>query len=164
MNNKKLVAIGLGTNIEPRLDYLTDAIQKIGKLEGVVQIVSTSSIYETEPVGYTEQDSFLNGVIFIETVLEPYELLKVLQELELALGRVRLIRWGPRTIDLDILIYEGVQMDDGKLTLPHPRMHERAFVGLPFEDAYYKLSEDKKKRVQKVNLNLEKDGIVLFQK
>ena len=158
------MAIGLGTNIEPRLDYLTDAIQKIGELEGVVQIVSTSSIYETEPVGYTEQDSFLNGVIFIETVLEPYELLKVLQELELALGRVRLIRWGPRTIDLDILIYEGVQMDDEKLTLPHPRMHERAFVGLPFEDAYHKLSEDKKKRVQKVNLNLEKDGIMLFQK
>lgn len=163
MKNKKLVAIGLGTNIEPRMEYFKDAIQKIDEMDEVIRMASISSIYETDPIGYIDQAAFLNCVIFIETTFLPYELLEKLQALELELGRVRLIRWGPRTIDLDILVYEGVQMDDERLTIPHPRMHERAFVGVPFEEAYSELSEDEKQRVGQVELNLARDGIELFQ-
>ncbi|AHM57006.1 2-amino-4-hydroxy-6-hydroxymethyldihydropteridine pyrophosphokinase FolK [Peptoclostridium acidaminophilum DSM 3953] len=122
--------ISLGSNMGERLSNLKAAVDMVAGLE-TTALTAESAVYETEPWGLKDQDSFLNMCIKIETELSPKELLKKLQEIELGLGRKRLIRWGPRTIDLDILIYDDVQMDDEELTLPHPRITERAFVLMP---------------------------------
>jgi 2-amino-4-hydroxy-6-hydroxymethyldihydropteridine diphosphokinase len=122
--------IALGTNIEPRYEYLQKAIQLLREHDNI-NVLNLSSIYETKPVGYTDQDSFLNMVIEIETDLNPQELLNACQQIESNLGRVRLIKWGPRTIDLDILVYNQESINTESLTVPHPRMLERAFVLIP---------------------------------
>lgn len=125
--------ISLGSNMGERLSNLEAAVEMVARLEKTA-LLAESSVYETEPWGLKEQDSFLNMCIKIETELSPKELLKKLQEIELELGRRRLVRWGPRTIDLDILMYDDVKMEDEELTLPHPRMTERAFVLMPLLD------------------------------
>ncbi|GIN58017.1 2-amino-4-hydroxy-6-hydroxymethyldihydropteridine diphosphokinase [Lederbergia ruris] len=122
--------ISLGSNIGDRLGYLKQAIQSI-KNCAEIRIEKLSSIYETEPIGYTDQDQFLNMVIKISTSLSPHQLLKHCLEIEREIGRIREFKWGPRVIDLDILLYnkENVVMKD--LQIPHPRMNERAFVLIP---------------------------------
>ncbi|MBT2688741.1 2-amino-4-hydroxy-6-hydroxymethyldihydropteridine diphosphokinase [Bacillus sp. ISL-47] len=122
--------IALGSNIGNRFDNLKEAIERIGQLPEV-EVVNTSSIYETDPVGYENQEQFLNMAIQVSTALNPFELLDVCLEIELDLGRKREIRWGPRTIDLDILLYNHENIETEKLIVPHPRMHERAFVVIP---------------------------------
>lgn len=96
-----------------------------------IKVVSTSSIYETDPVGYEDQDKFLNMVIKVNTSLGPFELLDTCLDIEQKLGRKREIKWGPRTIDLDILLYNNENIETENLTVPHPRMKERAFVMIP---------------------------------
>lgn len=128
--------IGLGSNIEPKERYLADAIQLLNKHEKI-SLRKQSSIYETEPVDYLEQDRFLNMVVEIETSLTSIELLKYCQQIELELGRDRSemqIEKGPRTIDLDILLYNEETSNLEKLQLPHPRLHERAFVLVPLNE------------------------------
>ena len=93
-----------------------------------------SSLYETDPVGFTEQPAFYNCVVQIETTLSPGALLRSCQTVERALGRKRRIRWGPRTIDIDILTYGQLRQTDPRLVLPHPRMQERAFVMIPLRE------------------------------
>ena len=124
------VFIALGSNIRPRDQYLERAIERLGN-EDSVTIIRQSSIYKTKPVGYVEQEDFLNQIIEIETTYSALELLRVCQRIENDLERKREVRWGPRTIDLDILLYnqENIMMD--QLYIPHPRMHERAFVLVP---------------------------------
>ena len=122
--------IALGSNIGERYTYLTEAIQFLNK-NPYIQVDDISSVYETEPVGYTDQSCFLNLVIKISTNLSPQELLKVTQKVENDLGRKREIRWGPRTLDLDILLYNHENIETEILSVPHPRMHERAFVIVP---------------------------------
>ena len=90
-----------------------------------------SSIYETEPIGYTDQTEFLNMAIKISTDLSAFDLLEVLQDIEIVLDRKREIRWGPRTLDLDILLYNHDNIETETLSVPHPRMHETAFVIIP---------------------------------
>ncbi|MFD1849237.1 2-amino-4-hydroxy-6-hydroxymethyldihydropteridine diphosphokinase [Oceanobacillus bengalensis] len=131
MNNRAYLS--LGTNIEPRLNYLEDAIIFLEKHEDIV-VAKKSTIYETTPVGYSEQDDFLNMVIEVRTSLSSMELLDYCQRVELELGRTREIRFGPRTIDLDILIFNKEDSTAERLTIPHPRMHERAFVLIPLEE------------------------------
>ena len=97
-------------------------------------MVSTSSIYETEPVGYTEQASFLNMVVKVETDFTPFELLETTLTIEEELGRKRELKWGPRTLDLDILMFNQENIKSEKLTVPHPRMQERAFVMVPLKE------------------------------
>lgn len=128
MNNNAYIS--LGSNIGERSENLKGAIEK---LEGhpEIKVVNHSSVYETDPVGYENQDQFLNMAIEVKTNLKPYELLEVCLEIEKELGRKRDIRWGPRTIDLDILLYNQENIKSEKLTVPHPRMHERAFVIIP---------------------------------
>lgn len=128
MNN--IAYIGLGSNIEPRDTYLNEAIQMLER-NPKINLEKQSSIYETAPVGYTEQDSFLNMVIEINTSLKSIDLLKVCQEVEQEFGRKRTIKNGPRTIDLDILFYNREYRYSEILQLPHPRIHERAFVLVP---------------------------------
>jgi 2-amino-4-hydroxy-6-hydroxymethyldihydropteridine diphosphokinase len=96
-----------------------------------VEVMAISSLYETDPVGFTDQEPFLNMVVRVQTSLAALELLDVCQEVEQRLNRERLIRWGPRTIDLDILLYNQDNMNSERLIVPHPRMHERAFVLIP---------------------------------
>ena len=102
-----------------------------------VKIRKISSLYETEPVGYDDQADFLNGCMAVSTYLEPFELLSKLQKIELDLDRVRTIKNGPRTIDLDLLLMSGVRLDTEELTIPHPRMYERAFVLVPLKEIGY---------------------------
>ncbi|GAB3806334.1 2-amino-4-hydroxy-6-hydroxymethyldihydropteridine diphosphokinase [Virgibacillus kimchii] len=124
--------IALGTNIEPRENYLKDALRYLKNDHVTIQ--QQSSIYETAPVGYTDQASFLNMVIQLKTELSPLQLLEFCQYIEKELGRKRTIRFGPRTIDLDILLYNNEIINGERLIIPHPRMHERAFVLVPLHE------------------------------
>ncbi len=121
------VYIGLGSNIGDRLAFLRAAEADIAAIDDLF-IVGKSGVYESEPVGMTDQDDFLNAVISVETTLPAERLLELLQDIELKHGRQRITRWGPRTIDLDMLLYDDLQQDGPNLTLPHPRLRERRFV------------------------------------
>lgn len=127
------IYLALGSNIGNRKNYLQEAVEKLQK-EKKIEVTQLSSIYETDPVGVTEQGPFLNMVLELYTCHKPYDLLKTTQRIEQELNRVREKRWGPRTIDLDILLFndENIKMDD--LYIPHPRMHERAFVLVPLNE------------------------------
>ncbi len=128
MNN--IAFIALGTNMGDREYYLASALQAIQECKDM-DIIDFSSIYETDPVGFEEQAQFLNMVIKVKTNHSPLDLLKVLQDVELDFGRERKVRWGPRTLDLDILLYNHEIIETERLIIPHPRMSERAFVLLP---------------------------------
>ncbi|WP_138419969.1 2-amino-4-hydroxy-6-hydroxymethyldihydropteridine diphosphokinase [Aquibacillus sediminis] len=127
------VYIALGSNISPRYSYLEKAIDLLTESKQV-HVEAKSFIYETEPVGFTDQKNFLNMVVKIATNLKPLELLDWCQSIERKLDRKRVIRWGPRTIDLDILLYNQENIKEERLIVPHPRMHERAFVLIPLQD------------------------------
>ncbi|HHW47399.1 MAG TPA: 2-amino-4-hydroxy-6-hydroxymethyldihydropteridine diphosphokinase [Clostridiaceae bacterium] len=127
------VYLALGSNINDREKNLKDAVNMILRLPAT-GLKAVSNIYETEPVGYLEQDSFLNAVILIETALSPVQLLDEIQKIEKDLKRTREIRWGPRTIDIDILLYDNLDICLPQLEIPHPRMFERAFVLVPLKD------------------------------
>lgn len=122
--------LSIGTNIGERLDNLNNALKGIADSDKN-KITKVSSVYETDAVGYEDQAAFLNIVAEIETDFAPVELLDFCLALELELGRVRLFKWGPRLIDIDILLYEDVKIDTEKLKIPHPYMKERAFVMIP---------------------------------
>ncbi len=124
------VYIGLGTNIGNRESNLKDAISELAAVPEI-EIISLSSIYETNPVGYLEQGKFLNMVVCINTTFDAQTLLVTCMKIEQNLGRKREIRWGPRTIDLDILLYNQENIVTKNLIVPHPRMLDRAFVVIP---------------------------------
>lgn len=126
----KLAYLSLGSNIGDKKKYLYDAIKLLDGYKGI-RIVKLSSLYETSPWGYTEQDLFMNLVVLIETSLSPVELLDCCQFIEQELGSVRLIKWGPRVIDVDILLFEDETINTERLTIPHPFMTERDFVMIP---------------------------------
>lgn len=119
--------IGLGSNMGDTKAYLTEALKQMGA-EAHTHITKQSSFITTKPWGYTDQADFLNAVVEVKTYLEPEELMDRLLEIEKELDRTRELRWGPRTIDLDLLMYDNLIMNEEKVILPHPRLHERAFV------------------------------------
>ena len=123
--------VALGANLGDRFATLGEAVRRLGAL-GAVEAVST--VYETDPVGYDDQPPFLNAVTRLRTRLEPRPLLAALQAIEAGLGRVRTFANAPRTLDLDLLFYDGLVLDEPDLTLPHPRLHERAFVLVPLAE------------------------------
>lgn len=125
--------IALGTNIEPREEHLMQALDLL-EVNEHISIQKKSSIYETAPVGYQDQADFLNMVLELQTSLSSMELLEVCQQIEKELGRKRDIRFGPRTIDLDILTFNYENSTVERLIIPHPRMHERAFVLIPLAE------------------------------
>lgn len=131
--------LGLGSNIGDRKQQLLKAIDLIGNIKGI-KVTKQSSIYETAPIGYTDQPNFLNLCLEIETELSPQQLLKHCLDIEQQLHRVREIRWGPRTLDIDILLYSDNVIETDNLSIPHPRMQERAFVLIPLND----IASDKK--------------------
>lgn len=125
--------IALGANLGDREQTLTEAIQMLND-HSDIEIVRCSGLYETDPVGYIDQPSFLNMVLMLRTTLEPESLLMSMLDVENRLGRVRDIRWGPRTVDLDLLWMDNQQLHTERLELPHPRMYERAFVLVPLAE------------------------------
>jgi 2-amino-4-hydroxy-6-hydroxymethyldihydropteridine diphosphokinase len=127
------VYLSLGTNIGDREVFLQEAVQLLSQKEKM-HIEAVSSIYETDPVGFTEQPPFLNIVLKAKTSFSALEMLGVCMEIENELGRKREIRWGPRTIDLDILLYNHDNIKSENLIIPHPRMKERAFVLIPLAE------------------------------
>ena len=128
--------IGLGANLADRMTMLRMAIQR---LETLGRIAGVSSLYETEPVGYLEQPRFLNAVVALDTTLAPIDLLGELLGIERDLGRMRSFPNAPRTLDLDLLMVDNAILDTPELTLPHPRLHERAFVLVPLAEVAPKL-------------------------
>ena len=128
------VFIALGSNQGDRELNLLRAIAEIGKLTPS-RITALSSFYETEPVGPVEQENFLNAVLRLEAHLSPHELLSELQRIETEVfRRVRTVHWGPRTMDLDILLFGNLILSEEKLAIPHPRLHERGFVMVPLAE------------------------------
>ncbi len=125
--------IGFGSNIGDRLAHIQNAIHALSKTDGITP-QTISSLYKTDPVGYEEQAQFLNGVAAIQTSLSPLSLLHTLKDIETTIGRKHRIRWGPREIDLDILIYGDLCVQTEKLVVPHPEMHLRGFVLVPLAE------------------------------
>ena len=128
------VVIGLGSNLGRRIDYLQGALDALFDAPGLV-FVAVSPVYETDPVGGPEQGPYLNAVVIAETMLDPRALLDRAQSIENAFGRERRERFGPRTLDVDLIAVGTLTSDDPELTLPHPRAHERAFVLVPWAQA-----------------------------
>lgn len=129
-----MIILALGTNIEPREQYLKDALAKIE--ENNLKIILKSSIYETPAWGGVADQNFLNMCIEVETELEAYELLDTIQKIELELGRVRKEHWGNRTIDIDIITFNELIFNDERLIVPHKYIHDRNFVLAPLVEMY----------------------------
>lgn len=126
--------VGLGANLGPREETLRRALDLLARQEGI-EIVAVSTLRETDPVGIVDQPRFLNGAVAVDTTLEPRDLLAALLGIERALGRVRDgSRWGPRTVDLDLLLYGDEIVDEPGLRVPHPRLHERRFALEPLAE------------------------------
>ncbi len=132
-NSAVTAYIGLGSNIGDREYQLNRAVELL-KITEKTQVTLVSSYYNTAPVGYEQQPDFLNAVVEIRTSLSARELLRVCSGIEKELKRERIIHWGPRTIDLDILLYGCNIINDTDLVIPHPRMHERRFVLEPLNE------------------------------
>ncbi len=122
--------LGLGSNLGDRLASLQRAVDLLGAEAGIA-LTRCSRVWETDPVGGPPQPDFLNVVVRTEIGLSPRELLVACQRVEAALGRVRDVRWGPRTVDIDILLIDAHEIDEPGLVVPHARLHERAFVLMP---------------------------------
>ncbi len=127
------VYVGLGSNLGDRGGTLRAALEELGRRDGV-RVAAVSSLRETEPVGGPAQGEFLNGVAELRTTLGARKLLSLLHEVEDRFGRERTVRWGPRTLDLDLLLYGDAVINEPDLTVPHPRMHERPFVIGPLRE------------------------------
>lgn len=121
------VYLGLGSNRGDRLRFLRRAVEHISRLPGVL-VAEMSPVYETEPYGVADQEDFLNAVIGIETDIEPGQLGGMLREAERVIGRTASDRWGPREIDIDVLVYGAVHIETPDLTIPHPELQKRRFV------------------------------------
>ena len=133
MADKAFCILSLGSNIGDRKQTLDEAIAVIGGNDRITDL-KCASFYETEPVGYLDQPWFLNTCVSFETTMEPLELLDFTQGVENAFHRERTIRWGPLTLDIEIITYGDIKMDTKRLTLPHPRYRERAFVLVPMSE------------------------------
>jgi 2-amino-4-hydroxy-6-hydroxymethyldihydropteridine diphosphokinase len=126
--------VGLGANLGDREATIGRALELLAEEEGI-EVGAVSALRETEPVGVDEQPRFLNGAVALDTTLSPRTLLETLLRVERSLGRVRTgVRWGPRTIDLDLLVYASVVLDEPGLHVPHPRLHERRFALEPLAE------------------------------
>ena len=128
-----LAYVGLGANLGRRDETLQRAVELLAAVDAV-DVLAVSKLRETEPVGVVDQPPFLNGAVELETSLSARELLELLLEIERALGRVRSERWGPRVVDLDLLVYGREIVAEPRLRVPHPRLHERRFALEPLAE------------------------------
>lgn len=123
----KTAFLGLGSNLGNRKQMLDKAVHQL-TLHPAIEVITVSSYIESKPVGYTNQNCFINAVAAIKTSLTPQNLLTVVKQIEEAMGRTPSVRWGPRIIDIDILLYDKLMLAEKDLTIPHPRLLERGFV------------------------------------
>lgn len=130
---KTTAFIALGSNLGRKQENMVQAVKFITAIPGV-RLARCSSLYETEPWGKTDQDRFLNQVVAVETELLPGDLLQRLQDIEIKMGRQRNVKWGPRIIDLDILLFGNEVIDEPGLQVPHPHLRERLFVLVPLQE------------------------------
>lgn len=128
-----IVYAGLGSNLGNKSDNIKKALDMLNVADNA-SVLAVSALYETEPEGYEDQDWFLNAAAQLETTLSPVELLNLFKEIEQAIGRHKSVRWGPREIDLDLLLYDELSFESPDLVIPHPRMHQRAFVLAPLAE------------------------------
>lgn len=150
--------LGIGTNIGDRLQNLIDTVEALNLLP-LTKVIDVSNVYETEPVGYANQDDFLNIVVSVSTELNAHNLLGAALGIEAGMGRVRTIKNGPRIIDVDLLMYEKENIDSLTLTLPHPRMLERNFVLKPLLDLNLENSFYSREKLEKL---LTDDGVNFY--
>jgi len=156
-----IVYLSLGSNMGDRAANLKEAI---GSLTPQMKVKAKSKVYETPPWGFTDQDKFLNQAIKVKTYLDPEPLLKHLKRLETALGRVESFQYGPRLIDIDILFYDDILLANTQLVIPHPNMHERAFVLIPLLDiAPEHVHPVKKQTIRKLASYCDKKGIKAYE-
>jgi 2-amino-4-hydroxy-6-hydroxymethyldihydropteridine diphosphokinase len=149
--------IGIGSNLGDKLKRCEKAISEILKIDRQ-KLLAKSSFYKTQPIGYTSQDWFVNGVIKIETDLEAPELFQTLKTIESQLGRTKTFRWGPRAIDLDILFFDEVEIRTEELQIPHPFIQDRQFVLIPLvEIDRHLIHPVLKKTMQELLNNFEED-------
>ena len=125
--------IGFGSNLGNRLENCRNALEALAELPEC-SLLKTSSFYETAPMGLVEQPSFINGVALLESADDAHWLLRQMLAIEVALGRIRTLKWGPRSIDLDLLFFDDLIIDSPGLSLPHPFLHERRFVLEPLNE------------------------------
>jgi len=151
--------LGLGSNIEPRVNYINQAIREIEGIQGI-EITGRSSLYLTSPWGKTDQDDFINAVLRIRTAMPALILLHHLKNIEIKMGRHQNERWGPRIIDLDLLLYGDEIISSETLTVPHPHMRKRLFVLLPLAeiDAEVVFPDDGAKVQEVLTRVLEREG------
>ena len=149
--------IGIGSNTGDKVQECEKAIAEILKVDRH-KLLAKSSFFKTQPIGYTLQDWFINGVIKIETDLEPLDFLRALKTIESQMGRPETFRWGPRNIDLDILFFDDREMETGEIQIPHPHVHERQFVLIPLAEINRDLVHPcLKKTIGEILENLEED-------
>ncbi len=161
MKNPATIYLALGSNLGERLDNLNQALHALSES---ISITARSSVYETPPWGVVDQPRFLNQVIKGKTILPPHRLLDFVKAIEKKIGRVETYRYGPRKIDIDILLYGRRIVDTDRLLIPHPRMHERAFVLLPLSDLAPNLViPDQILTVSQLLKDLDQSGIVKIE-
>ena len=152
--------IGLGSNLNDKMANLNKAMELIEQ-DSKVNVLKRSSVYQTEPVGIKDQPLFLNMVMEVETEFSPIDLLNFLQDIEKQMGRKKEKKWGPRNIDLDLLLYEDQIINSAELTLPHAQMHQRKFVLIPLaEIAKEKIHPLKKQTISDLLEDLKEDSQV----
>ncbi|KAB0440867.1 2-amino-4-hydroxy-6-hydroxymethyldihydropteridine diphosphokinase [Lysinibacillus fusiformis] len=164
MKDVKDVYLSIGTNIGERYENLQQAVALLREKENI-EVVRVSSVYETAAVGYTDQADFLNIAVHLKTDASSTEMLKICQSIEQELGRVREFRWGPRIIDLDILLYNQENIETENLLVPHPRMYERAFVLVPLVEITPAPFGDQLQQAHHLlqQMDRESEGINLWQ-
>lgn len=160
---KKTAIIALGSNLDNPLQQIQAALKQVAMLPETV-LLQTSSYYQTAPVGYADQPDFINAVCLVETTLAADKLLTLLHEIEAAFGRKRTFRNAPRTLDLDLIDYDGMHIQSEHLVLPHPRARERAFVMVPLAEVAqdYRIGGTGETAAETVQ-HLPQDGIVKIQ-
>lgn len=158
MTASHVAYLGLGSNLGDRLGQIRRALTFLADAPGI-SVEAVSRVYETEPWGYAEQPAFLNAAARIGTTLGPLQLLLALKCAERQVGRERTFRWGPRAIDLDLLIYDDVRVDRRGLKVPHPGLTERAFVLVPLRDVYPDFRDSGGATIDELIARLQPSGI-----
>ncbi len=156
-----IIYLSLGSNLGDRANNLLKAIEH---LPPQVEVIIQSSVYETEPWGYSDQPTFLNQVVKARTSLEPIDLLALLKEIEVRMGRKESFRFGPRLIDLDILFYDDLILNTPDLMIPHPRITERAFVLIPLSEISPDLIHpERNKTIAELKNSIDSSSTELYQ-
>ncbi|WP_313150725.1 2-amino-4-hydroxy-6-hydroxymethyldihydropteridine diphosphokinase [Lysinibacillus capsici] len=159
----KDVYLSIGTNMGERYENLQHAVDLL-KEKKELELIRVSSVFETAAVGYTDQADFLNIAVHLKTPISSVEMLNICQEIERELGRVREFRWGPRVIDLDILLYNQENIETENLIVPHPRMYERAFVLVPLVEITPSPFDEQLQQAHDLlqQMDCEKEGVIFW--